>query len=114
MDVARAKAALTDLVVAVERTGGIFYKGGMEYLVTDPEWFDLASAYTKACAALGRDEMVQLTIDYDDDGEAIATWHETTNNIAVLLIDGVHFCREDDLDDGDVDGDINAYGDSDV
>ena len=107
MDIEKAKSALLQLISAVEQTGGIFYDGGMENPISDPGWFDLALAYTKACAALDRPEMVQCSIDYNDDGEAVATWHETENNIDYLEVAGVTFFR----DDG---GDIDAYGDRDV
>jgi hypothetical protein len=49
-------AALMSFVSAIDVTGCITENDGP---VGDPEWLDLADAYLQACAALGREPIVQ-------------------------------------------------------
>jgi hypothetical protein len=56
-DSAMALQALRDFVLTVEVTGGIFTDvdaGGVVAPYADPDWCDVGEAYLLACAALGR------------------------------------------------------------
>jgi hypothetical protein len=56
------RAALDDFIETIEATGGCVQEEG-ESLgpAGDPDWIDLADAYLRACAAIGRTPLIDRT-----------------------------------------------------
>jgi len=65
------RKALDDFIETIEATGGCFHnEGGVLVLAGDPEWTDLADAYVRACAAIGRAPLV-TAIEGGEEIEAV-------------------------------------------
>jgi hypothetical protein len=56
-------AALVSFIGTIEATGGCSCEDGLLVPVGDPDWIDLADAYLRACAAIGRTPLIDRTED---------------------------------------------------